>query len=168
MLTIVQATSDEHHQHTHTLFWEYLSWANDLLTREFAITLDIAAIIAQDMRELHKFDPPQGRLLLAYADDALAGLACMRQIGPDTGEVKRMYVRPAHRRRGIGRALLGALIDAARQAGYARLRLDSVHTMHAAHALYQAAGFQPIAPYPESEIPPAYQQHWVFLELPLR
>jgi GNAT superfamily N-acetyltransferase len=88
----------------------------------------------------------------------------MRRIREDTGEIKRMYVRPDYRRRGIGLALLEALIAEARQIGYPTIRLDSTRFMKAAHALYRSLGFREIDPYPESEIPQELQHQWVFME----
>ena len=105
------------------------------------------------------------RLLLAEFDRKIAGCAGLRKIGEDVGEVKRMYVRPEHRRRGIGRSLLLAIINAARQIGYSKLRLDAAPFAKEAHALYYSVGFQNTAPYPESEIPQKYHPRWVFMEL---
>ena len=78
-----------------------------------------------------------------------------------------MYVRPAFRRVGVGRALVDAAVAEMRSAGYAALRLDSAGFMADAHSLYRAAGFREIASYPESEVPAAFHRHWVFMELPL-
>ena len=75
-----------------------------------------------------------------------------------------MYVRPAFRGRGIGRALLDELTKQASANGYACLRLDSACFMVTAHALYRSAGFTPIAPYPETEIPPEFQRYWLYME----
>lgn len=75
-----------------------------------------------------------------------------------------MYVEPSHRRVGAAKAILDALIAAAGDANYARIRLDSPDFMSAAHALYRSRGFRDIAPYAESEIPEALRSHWVFLE----
>jgi GNAT superfamily N-acetyltransferase len=97
----------------------------------------------------------------------VAGLACMRRIREDIGEIKRMYVRPAFRRKGIGRALVNELLSEARAIGYPRIRLDSTRFMHEAHSLYRSVGFQEIEPYPESEIPEEYWQYWIFMELQL-
>ena len=124
-------------------------------------------MLEDDMATLHKFAPPHGRLLLAYAQGALAGCACLRTIGPQVGEIKRMYVRPQHRRKGVGRALVAGLIDEARQMDCTTLRLDSARFMKDAQALYRSFGFSLIAPYAESEIPEAFHANWVFMELPL-
>jgi GNAT superfamily N-acetyltransferase len=97
----------------------------------------------------------------------MAGIACMRKIreDEDIGEIKRMYVRPAFRRRGIGRALVEALITAAREIGYPRVWLDSARFMQAAHTMYRSIRFREIEPYPESEIPAEFQAHWLFMEM---
>jgi ribosomal protein S18 acetylase RimI-like enzyme len=91
----------------------------------------------------------------------------MRRIRPDTAEIKRMYVEPAHRRGGMGRALLDQLIAAARAGGYEHVRLDSPDFMTAAHGLYRSSGFLKTGPYSESEIPDEYKPHWIFMELTL-
>ena len=146
------------------LFSEYLYWANGRLNEEYGIDFDIPAMVEGDMAGLDKYMPPGGRLLLARWEGQVAGLACMRQLDAEMGEVKRMYVRPAMRRRGIGRALFCGLLDEARASGYRRVRLDSARYMVEAHALYRSCGFREIAPYPESEIPAEYQAYWVYME----
>jgi GNAT superfamily N-acetyltransferase len=167
MLSIVQVETDDHRRQVRDLFWEYLVWANSMLEREYAIHFDIRQTLEDDMVTLHKFAPPHGRLLLAYDQGSLAGCACLRTIGRQVGEIKRMYVRPQHRHRGIGRALIACLIDEARQMGCTTIRLDSARFMKDAQSLYHSFGFSLIAPYAESEIPEAFRSHWVFMELPL-
>lgn len=166
MLTIYQATATDE-RHVRELFWEHLQWANENINKEFGINFDIATILEEDMLQLSKFYPPEGRLLLARLEENLAGLGCLRQIAEDTAEVKRMYVHPSFRRSGVGRALLDRLLEEAKHADYKRVRLDSARFMHGAHALYQSAGFQEIEAYPESEVLREFQRHWVFMELPL-
>jgi len=75
-----------------------------------------------------------------------------------------MFVEPAHRRAGAGKAILEQLTAAADRAGYTCIRLDSPDFMMAAHALYRSRGFIDIGPYTESEIPDQYKSHWVFME----
>ncbi|MDQ3396189.1 MAG: GNAT family N-acetyltransferase [Deinococcota bacterium] len=64
----------------------------------------------------------------------------------------------------MGRALLEALLDEARQLGYICVRLDSARFMKSAHALYRAVDFYEIEPYEGSEIPKEFQSHWIFME----
>jgi len=97
----------------------------------------------------------------------------MRKIGEKIGEIKRMYVRPVFRGRGIGRTLLEKLINGAQNFGYAKLRLDSGPFMKEAHGLYYSFGFRNIKPYPESEvlgenIPKVISENWIFMEMDLK
>jgi GNAT superfamily N-acetyltransferase len=135
---------------------------------EYGVKFDIATILEADMKELGKFMPPHGRLLLCYAEDQLAGIACLKQLTPTMGEIKRMYVRPAHRKQGLGHALTHRLIEEASQISYQRVRLDSARFMHDAHHLYRTAGFSEIDAYEGSEIPKEFQPHWIFMELELQ
>ena len=114
MLRIYQVALDEDKGHVRELFWEYLELANAQVNEEFGVSLDIESMLERDMVELDKFSPPYARLLLAECGNQVAGLATMRKIREATAEIKRMYVRPAYRRKGIGRALVDCLIKEAR------------------------------------------------------
>ena len=169
-MTIQVIIADEK-QHTHQirkLFWEYLQWANNRVQNEFNVTFDIATMLEEDMQSIAKFKPPQGRLLLGYHGDDLAGIACLKFLKPGVGEVKRMYVRPSHRKAGVGRTLLNELLQEARQIGYQSIKLDSAQFMKEAHQLYRSMGFKEITAYEGSEIPKGFQEHWVFMELTLK
>ncbi len=166
-LIIAQAEMPACRPDVQVLFSEYMHWANMMLGREYGIWLDVEAMLQDDMTAVGKFEPPAGCLLLAELDGAVAGCAAMRKIGPGVAEIKRMYVRPEHRGKGIGGALLDAILDHAPHAGYAWVRLDSARFMREAHALYRSRGFREIGPYAGSEIPEEYRQHWVFMEKPL-
>ncbi len=165
---IFQMDLDQHRLQLRELLGEYLRWANSNLGRSYGVEVDVGAMLADTMAKLDAFMPPHGSMLLVRAGDALAGCAGLTGDGGEAVEVKRMYVRPEHRRKGLGKALLEALIAQARALGYARIRLDSAGFMSQAHALYRAAGFTPIEPYAESEIPSSLWEHWVFMELDLR
>ena len=100
-----------------------------------------------------KYAPPAGALLIAR-DAAGAALGCvaMRPLEADICEMKRLYVAPAGRGQGLGRALTLALIEAARTSGYREMRLDTLPTMTDAQKLYRALGFTEIAPYYDTPI----------------
>jgi len=164
MTSIHQAETEADRALVRGLFLEYLDWANRRLNQEYGIDFDIQSMVERDMAELEIFFPPDGRLLLAVEEGQAAGIACMRKIREDMGEIKRMYVRPQFRGKGIGRTLLDALLVEAQEIGYPAIRLDSTRFMEAAHALYRSAGFHEIEPYRESEIPPEFQHRWVFME----
>jgi GNAT superfamily N-acetyltransferase len=90
------------------------------------------------------FAPPSGSFLVGYEDDRAVACGGLKTVGPAIAEVKRMYVVPEARRRGIGRALLAALEDQARAMGCARVRLDCEHHNW---PLYRAAGYVEIDDY---------------------
>ncbi|MDB4886840.1 MAG: putative acetyltransferase [Gemmatimonadetes bacterium] len=106
--------------------------------------------------------PPRGGLWLAVADDTGVGCVALRPVDESSAEVKRMFVDPAWRGCGIGRALMERVIEEARVRGYAMLRLGTLHDMDAALALYRSLGFQPIARYRADELIDTR-----FFELPL-
>ncbi|MEI4484838.1 GNAT family N-acetyltransferase [Frigidibacter sp. MR17.14] len=98
-----------------------------------------------------KYAPPAGIVLLAGLGDAAIGCIALRPIAVEgqTGccEMKRLYLGPAARGRGLGHGLVAALLTEARRLGYRRMLLDTLRTMTPALALYRAAGFTEIAPY---------------------
>jgi len=96
--------------------------------------------------------PPQGGLWLAVADDHGIGCVGLRPLGAGRAEVKRMYVEPAWRGHGVGRALMERVIAGARDCGYHTLRLGTLHDMHAAQALYRSLGFVAIERYRADEL----------------
>lgn len=146
------------------LWLDYLTWGNDGLESRYGFRLPVREAVERDLATVAKFEPPDGCLLLAFEGETAVGIGCMRRIGVETAEIKRMYVEPSHRGAGVGRALLDGLLAAARSAGYERVRLDSPDFMTAAHGLYRSREFEEIGPYPESEIPDEYKPHWVFME----
>jgi len=159
-----QAKTDDDLLEVRELFWEYLQWANGRVNEEFGVNFDIETMLEEDMEELEVYFPPDGRLILVSEDDKPAGLGCLKKLRDGVGEIKRMYVRPNYRGRGLGRRILEELLSEAREISYAEVRLDSARFMEAAHSLYRSAGFQEIDPYEESEIPPEFQEHWIFME----
>ena len=94
-----------------------------------------------------KYAPPQGILLLAHWEHEPAGCVALRPLEDRLGEVKRLYVDPNFRRRGIAEQLMKKLLEEAEGLGYQGVRLDSIPTMGAAQSLYERMGFQEIPPY---------------------
>lgn len=87
----------------------------------------------------------------------------MRKLSEDTCEMKRLYVRPEVRGKGIGKILAKAIIDEARKREYGKMRLDTVPAMKRAIRLYEALGFKEISPYRFNPI-----QGALFMELILQ
>ncbi|HEY8187859.1 MAG TPA: GNAT family N-acetyltransferase [Pyrinomonadaceae bacterium] len=142
---LTQAVSDEEIQQARQLFKEYAAGLGfDLCFQNF--DKELAGLPGY-------YAPPEGRLFLASEKDQIAGCVALRRIGEGTAdgavcEMKRLYVRPAFRGRGLGRTLTEAVIQAAREIGYRRMRLDTFPgKMDHAIAVYRSFGFKDIQPY---------------------
>jgi GNAT superfamily N-acetyltransferase len=93
------------------------------------------------------FAPPAGNFLVAYLDGEPVGCGGLKRLAGDTVEVKRVYVHPEVRGRGVARALLAGLEEAAGSAGYAVVRLDTGANQPEALNLFQTSGYTPIEDY---------------------
>jgi len=94
------------------------------------------------------YSPPDGRLLLAEYEGQLAGCVGLHRLEPEICEMKRLYLRPTFRGKGLGRSLAERVIAEARAIGYVRMRLDTVEPiMKDAVAMYRRLGFKEITPY---------------------
>jgi len=173
-LEIIKIENYDYNSVLRELFSEYLEWVLSKCEEEFNVNYDIKSIVTtavnNSIEELHKFFPPTGCLFLCKTENEIVGTACMRKIGEKIGEIKRMYVRPVFRGKGIGRTLLEKLIGEAQDFGYSKLQLDSGPFMKEAHGLYYSSGFRKIKPYPESEvlgetIPKEITENWIFMEM---
>jgi putative acetyltransferase len=100
-----------------------------------------------------KYAPPTGALWIALNDDEAVGCVALREIAPGVGEMKRLYVKPSHRGRGLGRQLARAVIEVAHARGCSRLRLDTLETLREAAALYASLSFVRIPAYYENPLP---------------
>jgi GNAT superfamily N-acetyltransferase len=143
--SIRQAESAEHVARARELFLEY------------AQSLGFSLCFQSFDKELAElpgdYAPPSGRLLLAEYEGQLAGCVALHKLEPDICEMKRLYLRPQFRSKGLGRALAETIIAEARRIGYQRMRLDTVEPiMKDAVAMYRGLGFQEIAPYRENPI----------------
>jgi ribosomal protein S18 acetylase RimI-like enzyme len=102
-----------------------------------------------------KYVPPLGSILLAKDNGETVGCVAVRPLGEEICEMKRLYVKPAHRSKKVGRELAVAIIEEAKRLGYKAMRLDTVVAMKEASALYRALGFQQIEPYCYNPLPGA-------------
>jgi putative acetyltransferase len=152
--SIAQATSPVHAQ-ARELFLEYAqSLGFSLCFQNFD----------QELAELPgSYTPPEGRLLLAEYEGQVAGCIALHKLEADICEMKRLYVRPQFRGKGVGRILIDRVIAEARQMGYQRMRLDTVEpVMRDAVAMYRKIGFREIPPYCNNPMPGA-----LYMELAL-
>jgi GNAT superfamily N-acetyltransferase len=136
------------------LFREYGRWVARRLEQDEGIEFgeaDLARHHAVFRRELPRLLGPRGRLLVARLGEGAIGVGALKPVDDTTAEIKRMYVRPAARGRGVGRALLSRLVQDAKAEGYAVLRLETVRFMTIARAMYRDFGFVEVARFDGSE-----------------
>jgi GNAT superfamily N-acetyltransferase len=144
-MALFQVETPEHAEVIRALFREYAeAIGTDLEYQGF--TAELAALP-------HPYVPPGGALLIARTANEIAGCVGLRQLARGVGEMKRLYVRPAHRKSGLGQQLVQAVIAAARRAGHRELRLDTLASMTSAQALYCRLGFVEIPPYNAKYLP---------------
>ena len=154
-MKMIQATSLEDIQHARELFEEY------------AVALGISLCFQnfdQELAELPgQYVPPAGRLILAIESSEVAGCVALRRIGEGICEMKRLYVRPNFRSRGLGRDLTERILSEARYIGYKVMRLDTLPgKMDQALGMYRSLGFREIEPYYPNPVAGA-----VFMEMAL-
>jgi len=125
--------------HVRALFEDY--------QRSLDIDLEFQDFSSELSRLPGAYAPPRGRLYLAMMTREAAGCVGLRPLSDAQCEIKRLYVRPTFRRRGIGRLLARRVIGDARALGYTKIVLDTLANMTEAHALYAELGFTETAPY---------------------
>jgi putative acetyltransferase len=137
---LLEARTPEDIAHVRRLFRAYAQWLEaDLCFQDFE----------RELNELPGcYAPPAGRLLIARVAGEVVGCVGLRPLEPGVCEMKRLWVEPGFAGQGVGRALAEAIIAAARQIGYRRMRLDTLPArMPAAQHLYATLGFREIPPY---------------------
>jgi ribosomal protein S18 acetylase RimI-like enzyme len=157
-IRIAEAASQEDYEAARTLFEEYArGLGGDLCFQGFAEELE---------RLPSMYGPPRGGLLIAWQGARAVGCVALRPRETDTCEMKRLYVSPEARSRGLGRALAEAILERGRSAGYRTIVLDTLATMVQARSLYRSLGFVERAPYYASH--PNSMPGVSFMELRLR
>ena len=168
MIRIVQATTDHQLDLARTILREF----PDHQREHYADHLHIVDRYFDDMayaKELLElgsiYGRPRGCVLIGYADNAPAGAICLRGLDAAHCEMKRLYVRKKHRRRGLARALVEALLKEARARNYQCMRLDTGTFMVESQALYRSLGFRYMEPY--YAVRDDLRDGLVYMELPL-
>jgi N-acetylglutamate synthase-like GNAT family acetyltransferase len=108
--------------------------------------------------------PPEGIYYILQTDEKIAGMGALRKIKMNVGEVKRMYIKPEHRAKGLGTRLLQQLLRKAKEFQFSIIRLETGKFMTTAQNIYHKTGFREIDEYPEIETPPPLRPYWLFME----
>ncbi len=158
------------------LIGEYLSWVAGVAAEHHGLVFDTEAMLASDIGDRSKFYAPRGRFYLLRNAQALIGVGALQRINAITAEIQRMVVQPASRGRGAARLLLSRLLDDARAMGCDVVRLESLKSLAAAHALYRSVGFVEVPPHDDNRMRryqadaalDAYRHSAVFMAMRLR
>jgi GNAT superfamily N-acetyltransferase len=170
MATFIPYDDGLHRAAFFTLTVEFLRW---YVEQVFAWhQIDVEALTNQTVEDYAEhvlddftgIDPTQGILYLIMVDEQIVGMGALKQLEAGVGEIKRMFIRPAYRGRGYGKALLKHLMSFAQIVGYTCVRLETADFSTTAHHLYRAAGFTNIDKYPGGETPEWYRPYCLYME----
>jgi len=138
MMLISAASSAAEFAAARKLFDEYAAGLGvDLCFQSFSLELENIATM---------YGPPDGCLLLARLEGELVGCVGFRRFGVGVCEMKRLYIKPAGRKKGIAQRLVTELLHRARAAGYCKIVLDTLPSMTDAQSLYRLFGFATFVP----------------------
>ena len=137
------------------------------LFREYAESLEINLDFQDFEREFKElpgeYGPPSGRLFLAYYNTKPAGCVALKKMTNEICEMKRLFVRPEFRGKGIGKIFTKKIILEAKVIGYSKMRLDTISSMKAAVQIYRSFGFYETEPYYDNPVSDA-----IYFELELK
>ncbi len=170
MIKIIPVQSGEALEHVISLSNEYVNWfIAEIQNRypEFDLDEFTSEHDYDDVRKKFPGDhvPPDGCLFIAMNDDTVCGCIALGKLAEGICEMRTLYLRPNCRGMGVGKKLVDASLQAAREFGYSTVRLDTLEFMNSALKLYHALGFYDIVAY--RDISPSLKQHIHFLELKL-
>ncbi|BBB69208.1 hypothetical protein UNDYM_4955 [Undibacterium sp. YM2] len=170
-ITFIQADFARHKDVLLAMNLEYMGWVAAHIKQDFGITsedllgMPLTDYVAGALDKICGTDTLDSMFYLVETDGQIAAMGGRRGTQPGVAEIKRLYVLPGFRGLHLGDALLQRLLSDVRQQGYERVRLDSAPFMHAAHKLYEAAGFKDCQPYEGAEVPAVLHPRWRFMEL---
>ena len=139
MISFYLAVADNDYTAARLLFEEY--------SASIGISLDFQHFDDELDGLKRMYAKPCGGIMLAKKGEELIGCAAIRKISDTVGELKRMYIKPGHRNKGIAKTLLKKALQLARDCNYAVVKLDTLNNMFPAIHLYKQAGFYETPPY---------------------
>ncbi|MBW9115622.1 GNAT family N-acetyltransferase [Rhizobium cauense] len=152
MTEVIEAELPSQLDAVRSLLTSFVAWHRERHVEDIALIDRYFDAVAFE-RELATlpgyYSRPTGSLLIAYLDGKPAGCVALRDLGDGICEMKRMFVPPEFRGRGVGYALANRIVDEARARRYDRMRLDTSHRQNEAMRLYRRIGFKQIEPYYE-------------------
>ena len=139
MISYCLVTLDEDYKIAKELFAEYAA--------SIAINLEFQRFDEELLTLKEMYSSPSGGIILVKEAGQVLGCVAIRKISNTIGELKRMYMKPAHQNKGLGKILLNKALDLAKTCNYNTVQLDTLAEMISAINLYKQAGFYEIPPY---------------------
>ncbi len=149
---------------------EFITWIADNFLESYQIDSSsnigqtIPEYVETHFEELANLKPPEGIIYLLKEDGEIAGMGGLRKLSDKTGEIKRMFIRPAYRGRGHGKQLLNKLLEVGRELGCSSFVLETSKFMTAAQHIYRSAGFVEREEYPGTETPMVFRSYQIYME----
>ena len=160
-MKIRETVSDADLEQIKKMFRQYFKWITD----DNGINMSYQGIESELNSLPGKFSAPEGCLLIAEVDGNPVGCVALRSFEPGTCEMKRLFVQPECRNKGVGKALAKRIITEAKKKGYRKMLLDTGDFMETAQKLYSSLGFKTIDQY--YDVPEEVLKRSVFMELSL-
>jgi ribosomal protein S18 acetylase RimI-like enzyme len=151
---------------------EYMTWIFDQIEQKLEVNAreelgPVDEYIRSKIDDIYSFKPPDGFCYLVKENNQFAGMGAFRRIRDGVAEIKRMYIKPEYRGRGLGKQLIHKLIEQIKIYNYNKILLDTAPFMEAAHGLYKKMGFRERDQFPESEVPEQFRHLWNYMEMKL-
>ena len=149
---------------------EYFDWMASELQKNYGIDVDLTlGITLRDYVESNVDDfisclSSRGVLYLVQEKEETIGMGALVELKEGIGEIKRMYIRPEYRGKGLGREMLRLVLRKGKEYGFSEIYLETGAFMTTAQGLYRSMGFHDRSEYPETEVPPQLRRFWIFME----
>jgi ribosomal protein S18 acetylase RimI-like enzyme len=149
---------------------EYFDWMASELHKNYDI--DVPSLLGISLRDYIESNVDEfitslssdGVLYLLREKEEIIGMGALRKLKEGRGDVKRMYIKPKYRGKGLGREMLQFLLNKCKEYGFSEIRLETGAFMKTAQGLYRSMGFRERKAYPETEVPQQLQHFWIFME----
>ncbi len=163
-ITLTEPNRIEDRAELAELIREYLKPELRQLVSLSGLRVDLEDLVAATLNNTEAYLPPEGATWLARdAEGRIIAMIFLKMIRKDTAEIKRLYVRPEGRGRGLAQRLVKNAMDRARDLGARQIMIDTGQWMTPAISLYRALGFEEIDRYPESENPIELEPFLVYM-----
>ena len=149
---------------------EYFDWMASELHKNYDIDvlsmlgITLRAYVESNVEEFATSISSDGALYLLREKEEIIGMGAIRKLKEGIGEIKRMYIKPEYRGKGLGREMLQLLLSKGKEYGFSEIYLETGAFMKTAQGLYRSMGFHDREEYPETEVPPQLRHFWMFME----